>query len=443
MVFDRKTTRRTALVCLAVIILIVVSSCTYFSPRTARCTDGVNCRFYTGTQGVNMYPQSLPRTLYYRSADVTPEQGNTAEFNIMLHNRGASDSFGAIFLSGFGPEVFDVYRLGPDGRDLVHVGSNARTCFFDIRNFGSTLGSFNFFAGCYGASWERIGGRDRINFGPDFFNWFNDKFGLNLPFDNIRFTVDDSGSLTDLHLNLAGVGLNYWQHGRSLMMLISNLDFRTLGGIPFALKGNNPHSPGGDFEYATFEVHAKRWPTGQDYFDVPYQIKTCYAYTTYVSPMVCVDPNPYSDETKVCRAETYTWGGSQGGPVAVTRVEQINTGNEVVLDITIANRGRGRVWDVGYLESCSPYFPGSIRSDMLNTVYIGYARIGDQVLDCSKNHMVRLDPNTQQARLTCRYDLRTGEAGAIGSAYAVPLNMELWYGYEENYRGNLRVRNLG
>jgi hypothetical protein len=156
--------------------------------------------------------------------------------------------------------------------------------------------------------------------------------------------------------------------------------------------------------------------------------------------MICVDPDPFSDEQKVCRSETYVWGGSQGAPVAVTRLDQTNTGKEVILDITIRNIGPGTVWDVGYLEGCSPYFPGKVRPSMKDVVYIGYAYIGTRALDCSNYYSVRLDPNTKEARITCRYNMN--DADDIGSAYAVPLRMELWYGYEETISQQVTVRKL-
>jgi hypothetical protein len=98
------------------------------------------------------------------------------------------------------------------------------------------------------------------------------------------------------------------------------------------------------------------------------------------------------------------------------------------------------VWDVGYLEACSPYFPGDVKPNMLNIVHIGYAYVGSKPLDCTNFYTVRLDPNTQEARMTCRYDMT--DADDIGSGYTIPLKMELWYGYEESIVRQLRVRKV-
>ncbi|MGV8169254.1 MAG: hypothetical protein ACP5N3_04325, partial [Candidatus Nanoarchaeia archaeon] len=257
--------------------------------------------------------------------------------------------------------------------------------------------------------------------------------------NSLQLNINDDGEVLNFGIGVDGLGL--LSYGRSLMVVVSSLNLHGLGGSVFTLKGDNAASPGGDIDFKTFEVQMiAPWPAGQDFFKVPYQVKTCYAYTTFVSPMICIDPDPFSEEIKVCSSEAYSWGGSQGAPIAVTRVTQTNTGKEVILDITIRNVGPGRVWDVGYLEGCSPYFPGKVRPTMLNVVYIGYAYIGTKPLDCSNYYKVRLDPETEEARMTCRYNM--GEADDIGSAYAVPLKMELWYGYEETYSNQITIRKL-
>jgi hypothetical protein len=418
---------------------LVLAGCTgvFSGSKRGQCSEGDNCRYYTGSRGIMMYMDRPPSMFYYRSSDLGDIDGNTVEMNVRLLNDGASDSYGALYLTGFSGDMFKITRIDSTGEHPVIISDNRDSCYFDVMSLGKSIGDWNFLMGCWGGTYKQFGNTQQIDLGGQFFKTLSTKFGWNIPLDNLQVSWNENGLL-----NL-GVGADFgvMNFGRSLMMIVSSLDFEGLGGSVFTMKGDNSAYPGGDIDFKTFKVQmTSRWPAGQDYFNIPYQIKTCYAYTTFVSPMLCIDPDPFSDERKVCNAETYTWGGSQGAPVAVTRVQQTNTGKELLIELTIKNVGPGRVWDAGYLEGCSPYFPGQVKPKMLNTVYLGYAYVGDRPLDCTNYYQVRLDPNTQEARITCRYDMTT--ADDIGSGYQIPLKMELWYGYEETVSQQITVRKL-
>ena len=366
------------------------------------------------------------------------------DFNVKVVNDGASDSYGAVFISGFSGDMFKVFKIdstNPSGKEIT-ISKKRSSCYFDLMSLGKSIGQWNFLTGCLDSSVTRLGGTTNLNIGAQTFEkifggqpWFQ-KFGIG----NFNIKMTDSGQLLDLGIGANIADFSIMGYGRSLMLLVSTLDFESLGGSTINMKGDNADFPGGDIDYKTFKVQMLDWPAGQDYYNLPYQVKSCYSYTTFVSPMICIDPNPFSAEKKVCTSQSYSWGGSQGAPVAVTSVQQTNTGKEVLLDITIKNVGPGTVWDVGYLEMCSPYYPGSVTPVMHDVVYIGFAYIGNTQLDCTNFYKVRLDPNTKTAKIMCRYDMRS--ADDIGSAYATPLKMELWYGYEETITNQLLVRRL-
>jgi hypothetical protein len=421
------------------IMTLVIAGCGGFSGNDrGKCTEGESCSFYSGNRGVMMMIDRPVTNFYYRSSDLGLIDGNTMEFDVRLANDGASDSYGAVFITGFSGDMFQISRVDSSGERKVIIGKDRSSCYFDTKNMGTQLGKWFLTASCLGSSVSTYGGTTKLNLGRETIEMVTKAFGWNIPISDINLVWDDEDGLLAL-----GVGSEYgvMNFGRSLMVIVSSLNFDNVGGSVFTMKGDNAEFPGGDIDYKTFKVQMiSRWPAGQDYYNIPYEIKSCYAYTTFVSPNLCIDPNPFSDERKLCRSETYTWGGSQGAPVAVTRVQQTNTGRELILDITIKNVGAGRVWDVGYLEACSPYFPGDVKPNMLNIVHIGYAYVGSKPLDCTNFYTVRLDPNTQEARMTCRYDMT--DADDIGSGYTIPLKMELWYGYEESIVRQLRVRKV-
>lgn len=423
--------------------MLIIAGCGGLGSSRNKCALGDACQYYQGTEGVRMRVDRPPTTLYYSKSALGDPEGNQVEFNVEVTNQGPSWASGAVFISGFDPNLFRLYKFNNNQWEPILISSNQMTCYLDILGWSSsTLG---FLGGCsdIGQGGVFSGGNwwiDNLNIGNVF-----QLFGVTLPdyLQGVTINIDrQSGGNFNIGVGIDGTLFDFFLHGQYLMVLMQGFDLGKLGGSTYYLRGDNADYPGGDMDYEQFKVQMIReWPAGQDYIRVPYQIKQCYAYTTFVSPMICVDPNPYSDEKKVCRSESYSWGGSQGAPVAVTRMEQVNTGKEVIMEFTIRNVGRGQVWDFGKIELCSPYNTQKVTGQMYDVVYVGDAYIGGVKIDCSANQKIRLDPNTKEARFMCKYPLDL--AYNVGSAYTTSLKMELWYGYEEIYSNTLMVRRIG
>ena len=174
--------------------------------------------------------------------------------------------------------------------------------------------------------------------------------------------------------------------------------------------------------------------------DVSFLVTSCYLYTTYATPIVCVDPAPFSQDEKVCYPGQIDLKGSQGAPVAVSRVYQENTPRSVIFTIEVRNVGRGKVINPGYMELCSPYYPGRLSSQDENIVVLGDIRLSGspQRLRCvPDNNLIRLRDGVGQ--ITCTYDL---EYATAKSAYKAPLVVELWYGYSESQIRNVHVKRV-
>lgn len=424
---------------LIIMTFLTLSACTGFQGANKGCSEGDNCMYYTGSRGIITHLDRPPQQLFYRSSDTNNPDANYADFNVVVRNDGPSDSYGAVFFSGVGGAFYQLSIRDQYGERPVIVPRQRQGCHIDIFGMGQIkdIGSWDYMINCFGGEFTQFGDRTNLNLRLD------EIFGnLNIDLPHFLQGIDLNMQWTGGQMSSFGIGTNFGliQYGRSLMMMILGLDFQSFGGAPFYLQGDNPSYPGGEMDYKTFRLRLNGpWPAGQDYYRLPYNIKTCYAYTTFVSPMICVDPDPTSDERKVCNDFSFTTKGSQGAPVAVTRIHTINTGSEVIVQATIRNIGPGSVWDVGYLEYCSPYYPATVTPTMKNIVYIGYMHIDNTPLTCS-SYQVRLDPNTREGRITCRYDL--GHTDYVGSAYATPLKMELWYGYEENIPGQITIRRI-
>ncbi len=416
-------------VALIVLLVVAISAC---SLPGRRSPDGP---YYVGSEGVTTYLDRPPRLLPYYSGDIAKYDGNMVELNVRAINRGASDSYGAVFLTGFESNLFTVYISDEYGVRPVSRVHGTEYCRFDFFGIGARFPSFRVYCGGIGVQSNPMGtGTISLNFDE-----ISRAFGWNLP-SGVRVYLTGGGSDGyGISVDMGGRGgMELLLHGKILMSIASRLNFHDWGGSIFMLRGHNPESLVGGEAYTTFLVQATGlWPAGKDYVDFPYSIKTCYAYTTFVSPSVCIDSKPYEDVQKNCRAEQSIPMSTQGAPVAVTNVYQINTGNEVILEFTVKNVGRGIVWDVGYLERCSPHFPDTTRPTMQNVVYVGFAELDGQPLQCDR-YVLRLDPHTRSQKFQCRYDIRG--AAISGGGYIAPLRMELWYGYEETINNQLRVR---
>ena len=407
------------------------------SDRAAACaSDFVDCRYYEGTRGVDIILDNPPHTLYYHSSDINRDDGNMVDFNIRVRNSGASDTYGAVFLTGFGND----FVISRADAGVVDIGTPLDGCTVSLggvsgEGLSGFFSSFGFDCTGFGISndpWR--GAQANIDFGQ-----LNEAYGWNLPSGlvrSVRFNLRDGIHRLNVDLNDFNIDLLY--HGKLLLAFIEPLDLERFGGEVYRLRGDNPEYPGGGDDYKTIHVRmGSTWPAGTDQFNVPYQVKSCYAYTTFVSPEVCVDPSPHSGDDKVCRANRQINTGSQGAPVAVTRVDQHNTGRTVELTFHVRNVGNGRVWNVGSLERCSPYYPDSrISTAHRNVVFLAYAEMEGVALRCDRRE-IRLD-DRGEGTFRCSYDLRDSGT-AVGSAYVAPLRAELWYGYEQTINRNLRV----
>lgn len=108
----------------------------------------------------------------------------------------------------------------------------------------------------------------------------------------------------------------------------------------------------------------------------------CYQYATIVEAPICVDPDPYgiTIKDKVCSAKD-TALASQGGPVAVTRIEQDMLKDRIQFTIHIKHLGKG----TGTLFATDSYSncPDKISYEDLNKIVIEEASLGGRPLTCS------------------------------------------------------------
>jgi len=396
-------------------------------------------KYYTGTEGVEARYQNVPQRLYYYGPE--DNAGNEFSFGVEVQNKGASFSRGGVYVSGFDPNMLQFQQ--------IPIRGGLGSCGISIGSIG--LGEFGGIFRCDGA--EATIGDDTIRIRIDSFAQLLSSFGKQW-WDPDRFDLainaqnDPNGWNVVFNFPTGIADLEYYQHGRLFIaMFLSAIDFTKNGGQEFRLAGDTYELPGGELEYFIYDGRIAEWPPGLDQTDQKLLLTTCYQYTTYADPIVCIDPEPFSDNRKVCQPRSRTWNGGNGAPVAITSIEQENTPRKIIFRINVRNVGGGTVYDPGELERCSPYYPGRVTADDLNVVYLGDVRIGQTGLagrggrggmTCYPE-VIRLDPNTKAGTTTCTYPI---EFTQLKSAYQTPLVVELWYGYSKAQERTLQIKRV-
>lgn len=400
---------------IVVVLLLLLTGCSRFGGQNNnQYQDPRYAKYFEGYDGVQMSFDQLPTQLYYYS-NAVGSAANDFPFGIQVWNKGSSYSRGAVFVSGYDPTLIKIDEIpistSYPGACSLRLGD------YSLNQFGMTMQCGDNFA------WSGHNGNWLDSIRVRGLKWFDSKILNQLSVDYQNF--GDSYKLTfgydDNFLNV-----EKYNHGLMLIGLLAGLDFSKFLGKEFLLAANAYDYPGGEQQYTDFNAHLVNWPQGADFIPQHFLATSCYLYTTFAAPMVCIDPAPYSQTRKVCSPNTITYGKGQGAPVAITRVTQESTPRTAVFHFEIQNKGGGTVFDPGMIEKCSPYYPGGAKSSDKDMVWIGSVRIGTQEIRdrCTPSNVVRLQNG--KGEFTCSYPI---EYADLNSAYQTPIVIELWYGY--------------
>jgi len=178
-----------------------------------------------------------------------------------------------------------------------------------------------------------------------------------------------------------------------------------------------------------------------DVYQPRFLLSSCYYYETHASPVVCVDPDPYSTiKDKACTVDEIDMpAGGQGGPVSVTSLVEKATRTSIQIRFVIQNMGHGIVVekDEG-LNRC----PFELYYENLN--YVDYDVVlgnGITPTECTSSgvgNRVRLIDG--HATVTCKFEVSTS---ANQGAYKTPLSIKLYYGYKDAIEQEVIIRNIG
>lgn len=189
--------------------------------------------------------------------------------------------------------------------------------------------------------------------------------------------------------------------------------------IPSDFSGKNQYSPEGSQYFVQVPEDAPvSLPLGNTY-TATLQASSCYTYQTIATPNVCLLYN--SKDTNICQQDPISLS-SQGGPVAVTQVQQNYQQDQTRFTVTIQHLGTGKVlnaYDTDAYDAC----PFSLTKNHLNHVGVNMEINGLGEPTCvPSNGYVTLNQDGTGV-IICTFTLREQRT------YVTPLKITLDYGY--------------
>lgn len=212
----------------------------------------------------------------------------------------------------------------------------------------------------------------------------------------------------------------------------------------FSLAGKSDTFPLGDETVALATLQAK--PIGPQIMqqDTTVIITACYPYETKASTAACVDTDIFTmrQRQKVCTPRAISLSGGQGGPVAVTSIEEriLPQGNDYVRPqfvITIENRGSGSIVNKEHVsEACSsaPLDVADYNVVSVDEVRLSGLRMTRGDISCEPD-VARL----QGGRGTIRCTVAEGRIPASQDTYQTTIFIELSYGYTTSISKTIRL----
>lgn len=194
------------------------------------------------------------------------------------------------------------------------------------------------------------------------------------------------------------------------------------------MRGKTSINPIGDYEVISFTAPYINFPSPGTavYPDVNLMVVACYPYQTTATTSVCVNPNPYSalSGPQPCvPKDTYSLTGGQGGPVGVSRIDQISSKGKVDFWITIENFGEEyNLYDFNSVQNC---VMNDITPQISNIVYYQVQLEGVSGY-CTPDNYIRLVDG--KARIHCSYTIPE----VTNYAVQYQLTIYLWYGYRDS-----------
>jgi hypothetical protein len=213
------------------------------------------------------------------------------------------------------------------------------------------------------------------------------------------------------------------------------------GDIDRELEGKSPYDTQGGFKAIDLKIESLdggRLSEGVTSYRPNIKASMLYQYKTIASPSICVDPNPRTTNAreKTCDFTESIGLSTQGAPVAVTRVEQSVTRDDIIYKIFVRNVGIGRVVDPDFVDrgiDFDPFSEGFSQSD-LDKIRVGEVRLGTLIMsECRPAVDNKLRLIDEEATIFCRIS----KGSNIQRTFEAPLEINLEYSYFESVEAQI------
>ncbi len=376
------------------------------------CTTGgsTNKQYYKGYDNIDMeFASESPPNIFYYDSD---SRENEIPIIVEVKNKGASDSYGALYISGYDRHFISL--AGDKKPDSGHVRITN-----DGIDFGFDIGGV--YVGFSGHS-----GGQGVNVG------FKTPNGISYGFDSFS----QGGTIKGMNVRISGNRIGSELGRFTLNMFSQYFGYNSI----FALEGDTPETPNGGVEVYEFPAYIYDIPASLETFQQPILVTACFDYVTHATTMVCVDPKPNTNVKKVCKPGITTLSGGQGAPVAITKIEQQAGSRKTVFTISIKHHRKTTgddVFDYYSLYKCDPESGQIVKSTDKNVVYVGKITLSGIPLQCTPDNRIRLDAQGNGIiSCTAYFD------GAAETAYMSPMEIELWYGYSKSIQKTITIKRI-
>lgn len=205
---------------------------------------------------------------------------------------------------------------------------------------------------------------------------------------------------------------------------------KTFAKAVTATKGKNPYMPEGGYNLLEFKGQGKVHVPYGDSYSPTIMATSCYVYQTIATPTVCVISSP-EDIIKqdICKPTPIDLD-SQGGPVAVTRVEEEVLQQELNFIITVKNVGNGKVLnpETESMNNC----PFQLTHEDLDIVNIDLEMSGAGEVSCNpEDKKIRLVNG--KGVIFCRIPIE------LETSFTTPLVITLDYGYSTSITRQITI----
>ncbi|MDP3766067.1 MAG: hypothetical protein Q8R04_06155 [Nanoarchaeota archaeon] len=235
--------------------------------------------------------------------------------------------------------------------------------------------------------------------------------------------------------------------------------------VIFFVDGKTQINPKGDEIVVTLNAKTgKLDPQSEQKLSNTITATLCYPYKTVLSTTVCIDPDIAGTRPgkKVCSVKELVFGGGQGAPIAVTKIEpqMIPKGDKVIKPqflIYIENKGQGNpvnifdfrnvcrkdalteqavknTWNVAFLKAYKSGKEGEDQNQLECTPklekYVPYSEA-----DVDKVGFIRLRDKKDFVRCTFKEEIPRNS-----DAYTSPLRIDIYYGYVQTVSTNFLIQ---